>query len=97
MRCWTDLKRAAGDPDGMVNQVSEAAASVRRLSNNLDTRTEQIATQVEKFTGPGLRQFEALATDGRRTLSDIERVFRNFERNPRQFIFGGSSVPEYRR
>jgi phospholipid/cholesterol/gamma-HCH transport system substrate-binding protein len=93
----TDLKRAAGDPDGMVNQVSEAAASVRRLSNNLDTRTEQIATQVEKFTGPGLRQFEALATDGRRTLSDIERVFRNFERNPRQFIFGGSSVPEYRR
>ncbi len=93
----TDLKRAAGDPDGMVNQVSEAAASVRRLANNLDTRTEQIATQVEKFTGPGLRQFEALAIDGRRTLSDIERVFRNFERSPRQFIFGGSSVPEYRR
>lgn len=93
----TDLKRAAGDPDGMVNQVSEAAASVRRLANNLDTRTEEIATQVEKFTGPGLRQFEALAVDGRRTLSDIERVFRNFERNPRQFIFGGSSVPEYRR
>lgn len=93
----SDLKRAAGDPDGMVNQVSEAAASVRRLANNLDTRTEEIATQVEKFTGPGLRQFEALATDGRRTLSDIERVFRNFERNPRQFIFGGSSVPEYRR
>lgn len=93
----SDLKRASGDPDGMVNQVSEAAASVRRLANNLDTRTEEIATQVEKFTGPGLRQFEALAVDGRRTLSDIERVFRNFERNPRQFIFGGSSVPEYRR
>jgi len=92
-----DLKRAANDPDGMVNQVSEAAASVRRLSNNLDARTEDLAKQLERFTGPGLRQFEALAVDGRRTLSEIDRVFKNLERNPRQFIFGGSSVPEFRR
>ncbi|MFG1423364.1 MlaD family protein [Roseixanthobacter liquoris] len=92
-----NLKRATGDKDGMVQQVSDAAASVRRLSDNLDKRTADLAGQIEKFTGPGLRQYEALATDGRRTLSEIERVFKNLERNPRQFIFGGSSVPEYRR
>lgn len=92
-----DLKKASGDPDGLVAQATEAATSVRKLADNLDTRTAELTEQIKQFTGPGLRQFEALAADGRRTLSDIDRTFRNFERNPRQFIFGGSSVPEYRR
>lgn len=93
-----NLKAATGDPDGMVNQVSEAAASVRRLADNLDQRTDRITQQLERFTGPGLRQFEALASDGRRTLGEIDRVIRNFERSPRQFLFGGgSTVPEFRR
>jgi phospholipid/cholesterol/gamma-HCH transport system substrate-binding protein len=70
---------------------------VRRLSNNLDTRTEELTRQLERFTGPGLRQVEALTVDGRRTLSEIDRVLKNLERNPRQFLFGGSSVPEFRR
>ena len=75
---------------GILDKVAsgaEVAASVET-----DKRWVSVA-----FTWPGLRQFEALASDGRRTLSDIDRTFRNFERNPRQFIFGGNSVPEYRR
>ncbi len=92
-----DLKKASSDPNGLLAQATEAATSVRKLAENLDTRTAQLTDEVKKFTGPGLRQFESLAADGRRTLSDIDRTFRNFERNPRQFIFGGSTVPEYRR
>lgn len=92
-----DIKKASGDPDGVVNQAAEAAASVRKLADNLDSRTAELAAQLKQFTGPGLRNFEALAVDGRRTLSELDRTLRNFERNPRQFIFGGSSVPEYRR
>ncbi|MEP9377748.1 MlaD family protein [Aquabacter sp. CN5-332] len=92
-----DLKKASSDPNGLVAQATDAATSVRKLADNLDTRTAELTAQIKQFTGPGLRQFEALAADGRRTLSDIDRTFRNFERNPRQFIFGGSSVPEYRR
>lgn len=92
-----DLKKASSDPNGLVAQATDAATSVRKLADNLDTRTAELTSQIKQFTGPGLRQFEALAADGRRTLSDIDRTFRNFERNPRQFIFGGSSVPEYRR
>lgn len=92
-----DIKKASSDPDGVVNQAAEAAASVRKLADNLDSRTAELAAQLKQFTGPGLRNFEALAVDGRRTLSELDRTLRNFERNPRQFIFGGSSVPEYRR
>ncbi|MDQ0345618.1 MlaD family protein [Ancylobacter vacuolatus] len=80
---------------GMFNEISSAAAEVRKLAANLDTRTAELTVNLNKFAGPGLRQYEALAVDGRRTLGEIERVFRNFERNPRQFIFGGSNVPSY--
>jgi phospholipid/cholesterol/gamma-HCH transport system substrate-binding protein len=80
---------------GMFAQVSSAAEEVRKLAANLDTRTAELSKNLNQFAGPGLRQYEALASDGRRTLAEIERVFRNLERNPRQFIFGGSSVPSY--
>lgn len=34
----------------------------------------------------------ALVTDGRKTLVDIDRAVRNFDRNPQRLIFGGPSV-----
>lgn len=92
-----NLQNASQDKDGLLVQATEAATAVRKLADNLDARTALLTQEISRFTGPGLRQYEALATDGRRTLGEIERVFKNFERNPRQFIFGGSSIPEYRR
>ncbi|BAF88213.1 MULTISPECIES: MlaD family protein [Azorhizobium] len=90
-----NLQHASGDKDGLLNQATEAATAVRKLADNLDQRTALLTNEISRFTGPGLRQYEALAADGRRTLTEIERVFRNLERNPRQFIFGGNSIPEY--
>lgn len=86
---------AGEEGKGMFADISAAAAEVRKLAANLDIRTAELSKNLNQFTGPGLRQYEALAADGRRTLAEIERVFRNLERNPRQFIFGGSSVPSY--
>ncbi|MFK8250811.1 MlaD family protein [Ancylobacter terrae] len=86
---------ASDEGKGMFAQVGAAAEEVRKLAVNLDARTAELSRNLNQFTGPGLRQYEALAADGRRTLSEIERVFKNLERNPRQFIFGGSSVPSY--
>ncbi|MBB3772842.1 phospholipid/cholesterol/gamma-HCH transport system substrate-binding protein [Angulomicrobium tetraedrale] len=80
---------------GMFNEIAAAAAEVRKLAANLDTRTAELTANLNEFTGPGLRQYQALAVDGRRTLAEIERVFRKLESNPRQFLFGGSSVPGY--
>ena len=80
---------------GMFNEISSAATEIRKLAINLDKRTAELSTNLNQFTGPGLRQYEALAADGRKTLAEIDRVFRNFERNPRQFLFGGSNIPNY--
>lgn len=94
----TNLQKATEDKDGLLAQATDAASSVRRLADNLDQRTALLTSEISRFTGPGLRQFEALASDGRRTLSEIDRTLRNISRNPQQFILGGNStVPTYRR
>ncbi|MFS8038095.1 MlaD family protein [Xanthobacter sp. AM11] len=93
-----NLQHASEDKDGLLMQATDAASSVRRLADNLDQRTALLTAEISRFTGPGLRQYEALATDGRRTLSEIDRVLKNLERNPQQFILGGgTSIPKYGR
>lgn len=93
------LQHAAEDKDGLLTQATDAATSVRKLADNLDQRTALLAQEISRFTGPGLRQYEALATDGRRTLAEIDRVLKSLERNPQRLIYGGGSgaIPEYRR
>ncbi|GGC84292.1 MlaD family protein [Chelatococcus reniformis] len=95
------LKAAQGflsspDGKGAFQQVAEAARSIKILADNLDKRTAEITVGINRFTGTGLREFTGLATDGQRTLGEINRVLRNVDRNPQQFIFGGKPpIPEY--
>jgi phospholipid/cholesterol/gamma-HCH transport system substrate-binding protein len=91
------LGSASGESGkGAFDQIREAANSVRELADNLNQRTEGILTGVGRFTDSGLREYEALAVEGRRTLGEISRAVRSIERNPQQFLFGGrSSLPEY--
>jgi ribose transport system ATP-binding protein len=66
------------------------------LADNLDVRTKEIAGGIKQFTGPGLRQYEALAAEGRRTLEEINRAVKSLEKNPQQLIFGAKpQVPEH--
>jgi phospholipid/cholesterol/gamma-HCH transport system substrate-binding protein len=93
------LQHAAEDKDGLLSQATDAATSVRKLAENLDQRTALLTQEISRFTGPGLRQYEALATDGRRTLNEIDRVLKSLERNPQRLLYGGGSgaIPQYRR
>ena len=84
------------DGQGAFAEVANAAKSIRVLADNLDKRTAEITAGINRFTGPGLRDLETLASDGKRTLGDLNRVLRNVERNPQQFIFGGRPpLPQY--
>lgn len=93
------LGSASGEAGkGAFDEVREAAKSVRILADDLNRRTEGVLAGVGRFASTGLPEYEALAVEGRRTLSDISRAVRSIERNPQQFIFGGSggsSIPEY--
>jgi phospholipid/cholesterol/gamma-HCH transport system substrate-binding protein len=86
----------SGDTKGPLAEVGSAARSIRVLADDLNTRTKDISAGLTRFTGPGLREYEALAVDGRRTINDFDRVLHSLERNPSQLIFGAKpSLPEY--
>jgi phospholipid/cholesterol/gamma-HCH transport system substrate-binding protein len=91
------LNSASGEEGkGTFAEISEAARSIRTLADNLDKRTAEITAGINGFTGPGLRQVETLVGEGRRTLNDLNRALRSFERNPQQFIFGSKPpLPQY--
>ncbi|KAB0266936.1 MCE family protein [Microvirga brassicacearum] len=93
----TFLGSASGEEgQSAFEQIKAAADSVRILADNLNQRTTGILTGVGKFTDSGLREYEALAVEGRKALNDISRAVRSIERNPQQFIFGGKpALPEY--
>jgi phospholipid/cholesterol/gamma-HCH transport system substrate-binding protein len=91
------LDSTKGDARKTIVDVGDAARSIRKLSDNLDTRVREIGANLARFSGSGLREYEALAVDGRKTLEEINRAVRSISKDPSQVIFGGkSSLPEYK-
>jgi phospholipid/cholesterol/gamma-HCH transport system substrate-binding protein len=76
------------DSKGAFEEVAEAAKSIHTLADHLDDRTKQLTTNLNHFTSAGLRQYEGLAIDGRKTLQDLDTVIKSVGDNPQQFIFG---------
>ena len=95
----TSLQGFVGAPGtkGALQQVSEAAQSIKRLSDDVDVRVKEISVGLNRFSNSGLRQYEALAVQGQRVLEDIDQTVRSFKQNPSQLIWGARpSLPEYR-
>ena len=94
----TSAQSFLGSPGtkGALSQVGDAAQSIKKLADDVDARVKDIAGGLSRFTNSGLREYEALAIEGRRTVEDIDRVVRSLGQNPSQVIFGSRpSLPEY--
>jgi phospholipid/cholesterol/gamma-HCH transport system substrate-binding protein len=102
------LDGLAGDADTLVKSIDPAqvksimsdfastSKSVRKLADDIDARWKDIGANLSRFTGAGLREYEALASDGRKTLDQVNQAIRSIEQNPQQFIFGKKSqIPDY--
>jgi phospholipid/cholesterol/gamma-HCH transport system substrate-binding protein len=81
------LEALSGGPDGK-GQLGAAADSIRRLADNLDKRTDEISTGLTRFSNSGLRQFEAFAVDGRKTLAELQKAIKHIDEHPTRLIFG---------
>lgn len=75
----------SGDNHG---EIAEAAEAIRRLADNLDKRTEEISVGLSRFSNNGLKEYEAFAVDGRRTLAELQKVLKNIDEHPSRLIFG---------
>lgn len=94
----TSAQGFLGKPGGKgpFDQVGDAAVAIRKLAENLDKRTKDIADNINKFSGSGLRDYQALAQNGQRTLDELNRTVRSLQKNPQQVIFGAKpDLPEY--
>jgi phospholipid/cholesterol/gamma-HCH transport system substrate-binding protein len=91
------LDALAGDADKVVKAINpEDVKTIVSYVASLSAKFDKIATNVNRFSGSGLRQYEALAVDGRKTLEQINQAVRSIENNPQQFLFGKSpQIPEY--
>jgi phospholipid/cholesterol/gamma-HCH transport system substrate-binding protein len=78
------IRKAA---DNVSNEAGPTLESIRKAANNISNQA-----------GPTLNEFRMLATDAKRAVGEIDRLVRNIERNPRQFLFNnGGTVPQYNR
>jgi phospholipid/cholesterol/gamma-HCH transport system substrate-binding protein len=86
-----------GELGDAARAFSDAAQSLKTLADNLDKRTADISSGVNRLSASGTREIEALSGDARRAISELERTIRNLDRNPSRVLFGGEgrSVPEY--
>jgi phospholipid/cholesterol/gamma-HCH transport system substrate-binding protein len=81
------LENLTGSADDH-GEIAEAAAAIRRLADNLDKRTDEISTGLAHFSNSGLKEYEAFAVDGRRTLAELQKVLKNIDEHPSRLIFG---------
>ena len=76
------------DSKGVFEQVSDAAKSLRKLSDNTDIRTRELFANLTRFSRDGLKEYVGLASDGRTTVAEMTKLIRSIEANPQQFLFG---------
>lgn len=89
-------KNFADGSDRLIEDISAATKSIRATAENLDKRLDQISANLNRFSDKGLTDLQSFINDGRRTVSTMDRLLRQVERNPQQFVFGRPGVPEYR-
>ncbi|MCW2286004.1 phospholipid/cholesterol/gamma-HCH transport system substrate-binding protein [Rhodoblastus acidophilus] len=76
----------SGGGKTVLTDISDAAKSMRKLADSL-----------ADFSRNGLKQYESLAIDGRRTLESVDRAARRLEKDPQSLLFGPKEpLPEYR-
>jgi phospholipid/cholesterol/gamma-HCH transport system substrate-binding protein len=83
----TGLEHLTGGADNR-GEIAEAALAIRNLADNLDKRTADISTGLVRFSNSGLKEYEAFAVDGRKTLVELQKVIKSINEHPSQLIFG---------
>ncbi len=76
------------DSKGVFQEVSDAAKSFKRLSDNTDARTRELFANLTRFSRDGLKEYTGLASDGRTAVGEMSKLIRSVEANPQQFLFG---------
>jgi phospholipid/cholesterol/gamma-HCH transport system substrate-binding protein len=86
---FSDIAVFTGDLKGkdgrsVVAEFADTAKSIRETADSV----RELAEQLNKSTGPAIKEYHLLASDARRAVADISRLVRDFEKNPSQIVWG---------
>lgn len=91
-----DTMLSPDNRNSVVVQAQDTLASIQKAADTINKHIGPISDNLERFSGQGLRNVEALVNDSRRSVDRIERAISDLERNPQRIIFGGTgTVPQY--
>ncbi|EJF88818.1 MlaD family protein [Bartonella tamiae] len=91
-----DRMLSPDNKNSVVVQAQKTLTSIQDAADTLNQHIGPIANNLERFSGKGLRNVEALVNDSRRSIERIEQAITDLERDPQRIIFGGTgSVPQY--
>jgi phospholipid/cholesterol/gamma-HCH transport system substrate-binding protein len=84
-----------GDSESLFAEAKATLQSIKQAADTLNGRIGPIADGLQRFSGSGLRDVEALVLDTRRTIQNLDSTISGFERNPQRLLFGGDTVKQY--
>lgn len=85
------LETMISGPDGKGGDFSQAARSLKTLTDNLDKRTDDVADGINKFTNTATREFGSVGRSAREALGSIDRAAKLIGNNPSSLLFGSSN------
>ncbi len=91
-----DTLLGSGEAEGVMADASATLKEFRKVAETLNARLGTITEGLERFSGQGLRNVEALVGESRRAVGRIEEAISGLERNPQRLLTGGEgTVREY--
>lgn len=91
-----DTLLGSGEAEGVMADASATLKEFRKVAETLNARLGTITAGLERFSGQGLRNVEALVGESRRAVGRIEEAISGLERNPQRLLTGGEgTVREY--
>ncbi|MBN9235960.1 MULTISPECIES: MlaD family protein [Phyllobacteriaceae] len=79
----------SGDTKGLVAQATDTLKSFKQVADTLNQHIGTIADNLQRFSGQGLQNVEALVQDSRRSINRIESAVSDIQRNPQRILSGG--------
>jgi phospholipid/cholesterol/gamma-HCH transport system substrate-binding protein len=80
----------SGNTDGLIAEARKTLQTIQKIANTIDQHIGPIATNIQRFTGSGLRDFDALVAEARRSITRVERTITQIGDQPQSLIFGTS-------
>ncbi|PTM95303.1 MlaD family protein [Mycoplana dimorpha] len=84
-----------GDSASLFADAKATLQSFKQAADTLNARIGPIADNLQRFSGGGLRDVEALVGETRQAVQSLQGTISNFDKNPSRLLFGGETVKTY--